>query len=181
MTPDETVVLARYVRALCPQQRFDEFTPDAWHDVLSAYDLPAARRAAATVAGRQPFVSPSEIIAEIRRQRANAAADYVGPGLTAEVPDADPDDVTAYLAALRGQRTRAASGLERPRPVAQLLGGVGRAVPAPRRAPGPMSIPCPRCQAPLGTGCRLPSGRPRGAGPHRERATAAQQRWDAAS
>jgi hypothetical protein len=165
MTPDETVVLARYVRALCPQQKFDEFTPDAWHDVLGPYRLADARRAAAVVAGRQPFVSPAEIIVEIRQRRRDADADTVGPGLSPEIPDADPDDVPSYLAAIRGQRVRAASGLERPRPVAQLLAGTGRAVPAATlaevRRPGPGGIRCPRCSAPIGRPCRLPSGKER--------------------
>ena len=52
MTPDETVALARYVRALCPAQRFDEYTPDAWHDLLHRYTRDEARAAAAAVAGR---------------------------------------------------------------------------------------------------------------------------------
>ncbi|MGW7334297.1 hypothetical protein ACWGIU_38030, partial [Streptomyces sp. NPDC054840] len=112
MTPDETVVLARYVRALCPQQKFDEYTPDAWHDVLGDYPLVAARRAAATVARRQPFISPAEIIEVIEQQRAENASDFQGPGLPAEVPDADPDDPVAYIAALRAQRYRAADGHE---------------------------------------------------------------------
>ncbi|MFQ6194856.1 hypothetical protein [Streptomyces sp. NPDC000405] len=129
MTPDETVVLTRYVRALCPQQRLDAYTPDAWHDVLGPYDLGDARQAAATVAGRQPFVSPAEIIAEIRRARAGRIRHVHGPGQSPEVPDADPDDVRAYLAALRAQRTRAADPTARRRPLHELLTCTGRAVP----------------------------------------------------
>src|SRR5690606_40823645 len=92
MTPDETAILARYVRALCPQQKFDEYTPDAWHDVLGDIPLDAARAAAASVARRQPFVSPAEIRAAYTAQRENTAADIQGPGLPAAIPDADPDD-----------------------------------------------------------------------------------------
>lgn len=125
MTPDETVILARYVRALCPQQKFDEYTPDAWHDVLGDWPLATARTAAAAVAKQQPFVSPAEIIAEIRKQRDAKADSFQGPGLPAEVPDADPDDIPAYLAALRTQRTRAADGEQlKRRPVAELIAGV---------------------------------------------------------
>ena len=69
MTPRETVILVRYVKALCPQQAIDEFTPDAWHDVLGDYDLADARAACVAVASRQPFVAPAEIIAEVRRAR----------------------------------------------------------------------------------------------------------------
>lgn len=37
-----------------------------------------------------------------------------GPGLSPEIPDADPDDVRGYLRAVREQRTRAARGQEVP-------------------------------------------------------------------
>lgn len=162
MTPDEVVVLARYVRALCPQQKFDEYTPDAWHDVLGDYALADARGSAAAVAKRQPFVSPAEIIDEIKRQRGERASDFQGPGLPAEIPDADPDDVRAYLSALRGQRTRAADGLElKPRKMAELLAGVGREIPAEIakvKRPGPLGIECPNCGSAIGRPCRTPGG-----------------------
>lgn len=166
MTPDETVVLARYVRALCPQQKFDEYTPDAWHDVLGDYRLDAARAAAAAVAKQQPFVSPAEIIEEIRKQRDARADSFQGPGLPAEVPDADPDDVPAYLAALRAQRTRAAEGMElKRRPVAELIAGVVNSLEMPGiekpaevvevRRPGPLGVECPACSAAIGRPCRV--------------------------
>ncbi|AVH59937.1 MULTISPECIES: zinc finger domain-containing protein [Streptomyces] len=172
MTPDETVVLARYVRALCPGQKFDEYTPDAWHDVLGDFALADARAAAAAVARRQPFVSPAEIIGEIKRQRGDRADSFQGPGLPAEIPDADPDDVRAYLAALRAQRTRAADGFElKPRKMAELLAGVGREVPAEIaevKRPGPLGIECPNCSAAIGRPCRTPGGHERA--PHAARA-----------
>ncbi|WP_381801051.1 hypothetical protein [Streptomyces niveus] len=170
MTPEEAVVLARYVRALCPQQKFDEYTADAWHDVLGEWPLPAARAAAAAVAKQQPFVSPAEIIGEIRKQRDARADSFQGPGLPAEIPDADPDDVPAYLAALREQRTRAADGGElKRRPVAELIAGVvdsfgetpGRDVPAEVeevRRPGPLGVDCPSCGAAIGRPCRVEVG-----------------------
>lgn len=171
MTPDETVVLARYVRALCPGQKFDEYTPDAWHDVLADFALSDARAAAAAVARRQPFVSPAEIIDEIRKIRDARADGYQGPGLSAEIPDADPDDVQAYLSALRGMRTRAGDGLEmKKRPVAQLLAGVGRDVPGEAAAvkrPGPLGVECPNCRAAIGRPCRTPGGKDRA--PHSAR------------
>lgn len=171
MTPDETVVLARYVRALCPQQKFDAYTPDAWHDVLADFALADARAAAAAVARRQPFVSPAEIIDEIRKIRDDRAANYQGPGLSADIPDADPDDVQAYLSAVRGLRTRAADGLEmKKRPIAQLLAGVGRDVPgevAAVKRPGPLGVECPNCGAAIGRPCRTPGGKERG--PHMAR------------
>jgi hypothetical protein len=159
---EETVILARYVRALCPQQKFDEFTADAWHDVLVDFALVDARAAAAAVARKQPFVSPAEIIVEIRKQRDDRAAGFQGPGLSAEVPDADPDDVQAYLSALRGLRTRAADGLPmRRRPVAELVADIGRTVPdevAEIKRPGPIGTACPKCRAAVGRPCRTPGG-----------------------
>jgi hypothetical protein len=172
MSPDEVVVLARYVRALCPGQKFDEYTPDAWHDVLADFALSDARAAAAAVARRQPFVSPAEIIDEIRKQRDARAGDYQGPGLSADVPDADPDDVQAYLSALRGLRTRAADGLPmKRRPVAELLAGVGQSIPGEQasvRRPGPLGKECRNCGAAVGRPCRTPGGSERA--PHAARA-----------
>lgn len=171
ITPDETVVLARYVRALCPGQKFDEYTPDAWHDVLADFALADARAAAAVVARKQPFVSPAEIIDEIRKIRDARADGFQGAGHSAEVPDADPDDVQAYLSALRGLRTRAADGLQmKKRPIAQLLAGVGREVPgeiAAVKRPGPLGVECPNCGAAIGRPCRTPGGKERG--PHSAR------------
>lgn len=65
MTPTEMVMLTRYIKALCPQQQIDEYTADAWHDVLGHLDLADARHAAVAVARRQPFIAPSEIIGEV--------------------------------------------------------------------------------------------------------------------
>lgn len=167
MNEEETVVLARYVRALCPGQKFDEYTADSWHDVLADFALVDARAAAASVARKQPFVSPAEIIAEIRKQRDDRAAGFQGPGLSAEVPDADPDDVQAYLSALRGLRTRAADGLPmRRRPVAELVAGIGHKVPdevAEVKRPGPLGSACPKCKAAIGRPCRTPGGSERAA------------------
>ncbi|MDG4857343.1 hypothetical protein P8605_04090 [Streptomyces sp. T-3] len=134
MTPDETVMLAAYVHAQCPQQKFDEYTPDAWHDVLQRYSLAEARAAVvARVEAGHAFVAVGEIVTEIRRARSNRAKNFQGPGLAAQIPDADPDDVPAYLAALREQRFRAASPISGdPGEVQALLGGVGHRVPAGR-------------------------------------------------
>src|SRR5690606_15935901 len=54
MTSEEAVILVAYVRACCPQQKFDEYTPDAWHDLLGDLTLNDCRAAARTIAQRQP-------------------------------------------------------------------------------------------------------------------------------
>ncbi len=69
MTREETVILTSYVIACCPQQALNEYTPDAWHDILGHLDLGEATAAAAAVARRKPFVAPAEILAEIARAR----------------------------------------------------------------------------------------------------------------
>jgi len=102
MTPRETVILARYVKALCPQQAIDEFTPDAWHDLLGDYSLDEARAAAATVARRQPFVAPAEMIAECDRERRAALGRVRRAQLDAQVPDV-PAISPAIRDGLRGK------------------------------------------------------------------------------
>jgi hypothetical protein len=69
MTREETVQLVAYISEACPQQAMGEFTPDVWHDFLGHLSLDNARHAAMSVIWRQPFVSPSEIIAEAERKR----------------------------------------------------------------------------------------------------------------
>ena len=79
-------MLIRYIRACCPQQAIDEYTADAWHDVLSLepwLTLAEARRAVAEIKRRQPFADISEIIAQAKAARAERreleASEYV-PG-----------------------------------------------------------------------------------------------------
>jgi len=71
VTREECVKLAGYVGDLCPQQRIAKATGLVWHDVLGHLDYAECRQAAALVAARQPFVSPSEIIAEIADARSS--------------------------------------------------------------------------------------------------------------
>lgn len=180
MTPDQTVLLARYVRALCPQQKFDEYTPDAWHDILFPFLLEEARTAAATIASRQPFVSPGEIATEIRRTRADRMARHTDP-----TPRADPDNPAAYQAELAASRLAVATGQQEPSQheltsgpmhpdVAARLKTLGSYVPrhidealdefrpvkAARRAaltagePDALAVDCDWCQAPAGEPCR---------------------------
>ena len=70
MTEEEAVQIAEYVQAACPAQKFGEYTPDVWGEILAPYDVDEARAAVIAVARRQPFVSPAEIVTEIRERRA---------------------------------------------------------------------------------------------------------------
>lgn len=72
MTPSETVLFIRYVRACCPQQAIDEYTADAWHDVLACepwLTLAEARDAVVQIKRRQPFADVSEVIAQAKAAR----------------------------------------------------------------------------------------------------------------
>ena len=87
MTPSETVMLTRYVKACCPQQAIDEYTPDAWHDLLGDLSFADCKAAAAVVAQRQPFVAPAEIRAEVRRVRNDRLAREITPAPSPELAD----------------------------------------------------------------------------------------------
>jgi len=180
MTNEEAAVLCRYVRSLCPAQRFDEFTPDVWHDILFPFHLDEARTAAIAIASSQPFISPGEIAAHVRRARADRLHRHTDP-----TPQADPDNITAYQAELRATRAAVATGQQEPAQheltsgpmhpdVAARLRTLGTYVPrhvdealdayrpikAARRTaiqtgqPDALSVPCDWCQAPVGEPCR---------------------------
>jgi hypothetical protein len=174
----EAVVLVRYVRALCPSQKIDEFTPDAWFDLLAGYDLDDCRAACAQLAVRQPFIAPSEIIDEVRKARRDRLENF-----TYDPPPAERDP--KYLDRLRGQLRAVASGAV-PAPteapmltggphddVADRLAGIGRAIPedGPGRRPGSRGVECPTCSALIGRDCKTPGGSRRA--PHVARSAAA--------
>jgi hypothetical protein len=205
MNSQEAAVLCRYVRALCPQQKFDEYTPDAWHDVLRNYLLEEARTAAATIANRQPFVSPGEIATEIRRMHADRLGRHTDP-----TPKANPDDIAAYKAELAATRAAVATGQTPPSQaelaagpmhpdVAARLKALGEYVPrhidealdeyrpvkAARRAaitagqPDALTVPCDWCHAPKDEPCRSRRITPGGAATaNRRRATPHPTRVD---
>lgn len=71
MTPTETVALLRIVKAICPAQKFDEFTPDVWAELLADLRLDDCRVAVKALGNRQVFIAPAEIRHEVRRIRAD--------------------------------------------------------------------------------------------------------------
>ncbi|WP_262702002.1 MULTISPECIES: zinc finger domain-containing protein [Streptomyces] len=166
MTEEEVIHLAKYVAALCPAQRFNEFTPDAWIDVLSPYNATDARTAVVAIARRQPFISPAEIIAEIqdmRRERITAAnltydgnPDETGLESTRSVRALvqaagdgylAPRTIRAALEPAPGEPS--ASGRAR-----ALLAGVGRELPRVREGVvNVLAVACPRCSARPGRTC----------------------------
>lgn len=98
MTPDQTLRLCRIVKALCPQQAMDEFTPDAWHLLLAPVRIEDARTAVETLGRRSAFIAPAEIIAEVKRIRAKRLADTPLPDPPA---DMTPVETLAWLKVTR--------------------------------------------------------------------------------
>jgi len=87
MTNEETVILLRTIRAACPQQHLDEYTPDAWHELLGDLELLECMSAVKEIAKRQPFVAPAEIRAEVRRVREERLARAPVPAPSADATD----------------------------------------------------------------------------------------------
>ncbi|MFF2612665.1 hypothetical protein [Kitasatospora sp. NPDC058046] len=166
MTRDEAVALARYIHALCPQQRFDEYTPDVWGDVLVDVKFEDGKRAAVEIARRQPWIAPAEIIAEVKQAR-NGRLDYFqyepAPG---EIGTQFTRNLRAQIAAVvDGRRPPAVPYVGSPRPVLELTAGIGYEVqprdqPQTRiRSARDVGCPNPACQAPANRPCKTPSGR----------------------
>ncbi|MEU9558020.1 zinc finger domain-containing protein [Streptomyces fumanus] len=147
MTPAETAALLSFAAAF-DRRTLGEADVLAWHTVLAdiAFE-PAKAAVTAHYATETRWIMPADIRQHVLARRNDTAADIQGPGLPAAIPDADPDDIPAYLAAVREQRTRAANGQLRPRPVRELLAGVGRQAPTKTTQTGPLSVECPYCGA----------------------------------
>ncbi|NJP71921.1 hypothetical protein [Streptomyces sp. C1-2] len=181
MQPEEVVVLARYVHALCPAQKIDQYTPDAWCDVFDEvpqYSLADCREGAARVAKRQPFVAPAEIIAEVRKIREERLDGFQY--------EPTPGETGAEAAARRREQIRACANGQRPavlaiagrvRPeLAGMLDGLGDRLALddgeeerqqPALGPGKYARQCPRCEALVGRPCRTPKGKVRPPHPQR--------------
>lgn len=90
MTPTETVKLCRMVKAICPAQAIDEYTPDTWHDLLGDLDLGVALAAVKELGQTHRFIAPADINAEVDRRR----REILNSLTTSEEPE--------WLAALEG-------------------------------------------------------------------------------
>jgi hypothetical protein len=107
MTNEETVILTRYVKAACPQQAMDRYTPDAWHDMIGDLSLAECKQAVVAMVGRrQPFIAPAEIRTEVARIRTERIARSVIPAPPPELCDDPP----AYRQALQAATRQAADG-----------------------------------------------------------------------
>lgn len=162
MTPAETAELLGLCAAF-DRRTIGKTDVLAWQTILADINADAARQAVTThYATETRWIMPADIRQHVLQQRAATAADYQGPGLSADIPDADPDNIPAYLAAIKAQRHRAADGLPtRRRPIAELVAGVIHPVPPEIqnvKRPGPLGRDCPNCHAAIGRPCRTPGG-----------------------
>lgn len=173
MTEEEAVQIAEYVQAACPAQKFGEYTPDVWGEILQPYDVDEARAAVIAVARRQPWISPAEIVTEIKERRVGRIE------AATLVYDGNPLETGAESAAsVRALIRKAADGQLPPRPVrlaldkgsvpelppgraAAVLAAVGR-TPAKVRegVVNVRAIHCRVCHADPGRSCTT-AGRPR--------------------
>lgn len=103
MNSTETALIIRAVKALCPAQKFDEYTPDVWESVLADTDYADAKTAIIALRRASPWIGPSEIDTEVRRMRA-ARLD--------RIPEPAPNDVegVTYHQELRALRKAIADG-----------------------------------------------------------------------
>lgn len=151
MNSQEVTTLCAYVYTLCPQQRFDEHTPDVWGDLLAPYALDEARAAVVAVASRQAFVAPAEIITEIKARRAERIE------LANIVYDGDPLETGAESAAAIRELIRAAGdGLTGPSSIAGSLGTAERPALPSGADPGPYAGRAAAARAAIG---KMPADR----------------------
>ena len=111
MSPEETIALCRLVKAVCPSQALDQYTPDAWSLILRHIDYNDAKQAVIDIASRplEPsksrYIEPGHIIAQVKRIRAQRLADH-GP----LIPPPGLDGTAQYLAWIRQASAVVASG-----------------------------------------------------------------------
>lgn len=106
MNREQTVIFTRLVKATCPQQAIDKYTPDAWYPLLDDLDFGDCQAAMIAIGRRQPFMAPAEIRSEVARIRNDRIARAVIPAPPPELAD----DPRAYQRYLQESTRRAADG-----------------------------------------------------------------------
>lgn len=111
MTPTEAVTLCRLVKGACPQQAFDQYTPDMWAKILADVRFVDAEEAVVRIVARSPWCSPSEIIAEVKKMRAKRIEEF---GPIHPPADIDPDNWRAFQEWLASTERQIADGELKP-------------------------------------------------------------------
>ena len=84
MSQTDAIMLCRLVKAACPSQALDLYTPDAWALILRHIDYNDAKQAVIDIAsrplepGKSRYIEPGHIIGGVRRIRSQRIEDY-GP------------------------------------------------------------------------------------------------------
>ena len=114
MTPVEAVKFVRFVSALWPQQRLEDETPDAWYAAgLKDVDPQDAGEAATRLAPHKVFISLAELLAEVRKLRAERIERAPLPA-----PDAAlTDDPVAYRESFQSMLATFADGRTLPKQI----------------------------------------------------------------
>lgn len=106
MRPTENVVFLRKLKSACPAQAMDQYTPDVWEGALEKFDLAECEAALKVLTGRQPFIAPAEIAAEIRAVWRQRLTDTPVP----PPPPGIRDNPHTYLAYMRAAKREIRSG-----------------------------------------------------------------------
>ena len=110
MNRTEAARLCRLVKACCPSQAIDEYTPDIWGEILASYAYADAAHVVRDLVGqplepgKSRYIEPGHIIGGIRRMRTQR--------LTEAPPSDPPSGLSAaeYCAWQRQQRLAVAAG-----------------------------------------------------------------------
>lgn len=104
MNAQECLALTRAVAAICPAQKFDDYTPDAWRELLGDLEFTDARAAVFALGRVQPFIPPCDIRSEVARIRKGRIDENPMPEPPSELT------VAEYLVWLRETKTAIADG-----------------------------------------------------------------------
>jgi hypothetical protein len=102
---EETAQVVKLIAILSPSQRIEPETAAAWRPLLEDVTLRDTLEAVKRLARRQPYIAPSDILAEVRvvrRSRLDAVA--------VPTPNVDPDDVAAWAVEQRALAAAIADG-----------------------------------------------------------------------
>ena len=110
MNKAEAIMICRLVKAACPSQAMDTFSPDVWAFMLDDVDFEDAKEAVRYLGrlelepGKARYIEPGHIVGAVRKIRAARRVDAGQP----EPPPEVADDPAAYLAWLRATNKDAA-------------------------------------------------------------------------
>jgi hypothetical protein len=135
----EAIMICRLVKAACPSQAVDTYSPDAWAFMLDDIDYDDAKAAVRYLGrldlepGKSRYIEPGHVIAQVKRIRAKRIDDYgpVDPPAGLEPSEylgwlrATNDAIASGRAPERKQLPTNANGVRR---FAALTDGIGRDV-----------------------------------------------------